>query len=181
MKLGNYISIITGYPFKSNEFSFKNSEYPVIKIKELKKNGILLTKDTCFVKQSNDLSQYLLKKDDIIIALTGNPPTKGGIEAIVGRCCKYDLNIPAYMNQRICKVFSSSDLLLNKYLYYFLSLDKTIINLAQRCSGSANQANISSNDIKDLDIYLPNIKLQQHIVNIKRRHLCNMNYLNFVM
>lgn len=171
MKLGNFINIINGYAFNSNEFTNNINEYPVIKIKELKNNRILLNKDTCYIQYNNNLCNFVLKEGDIVIALTGNPPTKGSIDAMVGRCCRYNLPFPAFMNQRVCKVYSTSDKLLNKYLYYYLSLEDTILNLAQRCSGSANQANISSNDIKDLDITLPNLETQHHIVNINERRL----------
>ena len=165
MKLGNLIEIINGYPFESSNFNLNNSGYPVIKIKELKKNKIQLTKDTCFTPVSESLSQYVVRKDDILVALTGNPPTKGGIDAMVGRCSKYNLSMPAYLNQRVCKVLSISKNLIGNYLFYFLSLEKTIRSLAAKCSGSANQANISSDDIKNLEIILPEVSVQQHIVN----------------
>ena len=171
MKLGNLIKITNGYPFKSSNFNMDSIGYPVIKIKELKKTEIQITNDTCYALLDETLSTFLLNKDDILIALTGNPPTKGGIDAVVGRCSKYNLTIPAYLNQRVCKVESISEKLLNKYLFYFLSLDKTIMDLASKCSGSANQANISSNDIKDIEIQLPELCVQQHIVNIKWRYV----------
>lgn len=165
MKLGNYIGVNNGYPFESNSFNIDGIGYPVIKIKEMKRQTIILSKDTCYSDYNYNLNTYVINKGDILIALTGNPPTKGSIDAMVGRCSKYNLAFPALLNQRVCKVYSISNELLNNYLYYFLSLESTILCLASRCSGSANQANISSNDIKDLEINLPNIQTQQHIVN----------------
>ena len=165
MKLGDKIRIINGYPFDSSEFASGKIGYPVIKIKELKKGSVVFTKDTCYVKENNSLKQYIVNKGDCLVALTGNPPNKGGFDAIVGRTCLYKEEAPAYLNQRVCKVESNSNDLLNKYLAYFLSLVKTTINLASRCTRSANQANISSKDILDLEIDLPCIKIQQHIVN----------------
>lgn len=169
MKLEKLIKIINGYPFESKSFISTSNGIPVIKIKELEKNSISLTKDTCYVNYNQSLSNYLLSYGDVLIALTGNPPSKGGIDAMVGRCSNYNLQSGAYLNQRVCKVESASPLLDNRYLFYFLSLDKTIMDLASRCSGSANQANISSNDIKDLEINLIPINEQQHIVNTNRR------------
>ena len=171
MKLDNLIKITNGYAFQSKSFTANNNnsnEIPVVKIKELKNGVIQFTKDTCFVNYDPLLDNYLLKNGDILVALTGNPPTKGGIGAMVGRCSKYNLDIASYLNQRVCKVESSSKQLNNKYLYYFLSLNKTIYGLASKCSGSANQANISSNDIKNMEFNLIPIDKQQHIVNINR-------------
>lgn len=157
--------MINGYPFNSDSFNTEGHGYPVIKIKEMKKQAIQLSKDTCYSEYNPSLQQYVLNRDDILIALTGNPPTKGTTDAMVGRCSRYNLFLPSLLNQRVCKVISSSEELLNEYLYYFLSLESTTTSLASRCSGSANQANISSNDIKDLEITLPSVGVQQHIVN----------------
>ena len=165
MKLDEYITIINGYPFDSKDFNLNQIGYPVIKIKELKSGAIQLTKDTCYTNYKDQLKPYVVTKGDYLVALTGNPPNKGSFDAVVGRCCKYHLNLDALLNQRVCRVFSKSSELDNVYLYYFLSLDKTTRNLASRCTGSANQANISSKDIKDLEIDLPSIEMQQHIVN----------------
>lgn len=165
MKLGYYIDIINGFPFSSKKFSNYKNGFPVIKIKELKKNSICITKDTCYVSESLELQKYVVIKNDILIALTGNPPSKGTFDAIVGRCSKYNLANPAYLNQRVCKVRSNSSKLLDLYLYYFLSTDNTTLELAYKCTGSANQANISSNDIKNIEINLPSLQRQQHIVN----------------
>ena len=169
MKLGNKIQIINGYPFDSSEFNSEKNGYPVIKIKELKKGSVVFTKDTCYVKERDSLKQYLVNKGDCLVALTGNPPNKGGFDAIVGRTCLYKEEKPAYLNQRVCKATSNCSNLLNKYLSYFLSLDKTTVNLASRCSGSANQANISSKDLFDLELNIPSVQVQQHIVNSMRR------------
>ena len=165
MKLGQYINIINGFPFDSKDFNNERNGYPVIKIKELKKNSIFITKDTCYTNENVKLENYIVRKNDILVALTGNPPLKGGFDAIVGRCSKYNLLEPAYLNQRVCKIYSKSPNLLNLYLYYFLSMDKTTLELAYKCTGSANQANISSNDIKDIEFNLPSLNNQQHIVN----------------
>lgn len=165
MKLGNLINVINGYAFDSKLMTSNQNNIPVIKIKELKNNLIKITNDTLYHKYSDDLEKFILKKGDIVVSLTGNPPGKGGFDAIVGRTAKYNYPFPAYMNQRLCKIGLKSNKLLNKYLFYLLSYEKTTIKLASCCTGSANQANISSKDILNLSIDLPDIEIQQHIVN----------------
>lgn len=166
MKLSKIVRVFNGYQFTTHEFNQNNQNgYPIIKIKELKKGSILFTNDTCYVEEKPSLGRYIVVKGDCLIALTGNPLNKGGFDAIVGRASIYNNDSPGYINQRVCKVESKSNILLNKYLAYFLSLDNTTIQLASRFTGSANQANISFKDILDLDIDLPTLKIQQHIVN----------------
>ena len=163
MKLKNYINLINGYAFDSSEMS--NSGMPIIKIKELKNNSIRFTNDTLYYNGDMNLQKYLIRYNDIVVALTGNPPFKGNFDAIVGRSSLYRYRYDALLNQRLCKIESNSNLLLNRYLFYWISNSKKVIELANMCSGSANQANISSNDILNLDINLPSIEIQQHIID----------------
>lgn len=171
MKLKQYIDIYNGYPFSSSDMNNNNDGYPVIKIKELKNNSVMFTDDTQFVRENNVYSQYIVNKGDILIALTGNPPSKPNKDALVGRVSKYKFKLKSYLNQRVCKIKSKSDLLLNDYLFYYLSSDKMLIEISNKCTGSANQANISSTDILDLNIELPSLSTQQHIVDSIKQYL----------
>lgn len=167
MKLENIIKITSGYPFPSSELLLENSGIPVIKIKELKTKSVIFSKDTNYYCGNIPLNEYQVNKGDILIAMTGNPPSKPNLDAMVGRCSKYPYNFSALLNQRICKVQSKSPLLLNEYLFYWLSRDCITLSLAQSSKGSANQANISNKDILSLDIDLIPVRDQQHIVDTK--------------
>ena len=164
MKLKQYIDIYNGYPFNSSDMHSNNEGYPVIKIKELKNNSVVFTDDTQFVPINDIYSSYIVNKGDILIALTGNPPSKPNKDALVGRVSKYKFDSKSYLNQRVCKIKSKTELLSNDYLFYYLSNDKMLIEISNKCTGSANQANISSNDILNLNIDLPPLPSQQHIV-----------------
>ena len=164
-KLRDLVKVINGYPFSSEAMNNDNNGLPVIKIKEMKNKGVLITKDTLFHQYNSTLEQFILKRNDVIVALTGNPANKPNLDAMVGRCSIYKYSFPALINQRVCKIESKSNLLNNLFLYYFLSQDKITIELAELSTGSANQANISSNDLLNLEIDLPNLEIQQHIVD----------------
>lgn len=172
-KLRDLVKVINGYPFSSEAMNNDNSGLPVIKIKEMKNKGVLITKDTLFHQYNSTLEQFILKRNDIIVALTGNPANKPNLDAMVGRCSIYKYSFPALINQRVCKIESKSNLLNNLFLYYFLSQNKITIELAELSTGSANQANISSNDLLNLELDLPNLEVQQHIVDIRRKGYAN--------
>ena len=167
MKLGNLIKITSGYPFPSSELVSNNNGIPVIKIKELKSKTVVFSNDTNFYCGDKSLDEYCVTQGDILIAMTGNPPTKPNLDAMVGRCSRYPYSFTSLLNQRICKVESQSPLLLNKYLYYWLSRDCMTEFLAQLSKGSANQANISNKDILSLEIDLVSVAQQSHIVDSK--------------
>lgn len=63
-----------------------------------------------------------------------------------------------------------------KYISYWLSR----FNLIDYANG-ASVPTLNRNELTGLLCKIHNHEEQQHIVNIKRRHLCNINYLNFVM
>ena len=166
MKLGNLIKITSGYPFPSSELVSNNNGTPVIKIKELKSKTVVFSNDTNFYCGDKALEEYCVTQGDILVAMTGNPPTKPNLDAMVGRCSRYPYSFTSLLNQRICKVESKSPLLLTKYLYYWLSRDGMTEFLAQSSKGSANQANISNRDILSLEIDLVSVAQQSHIVDI---------------
>ena len=168
MKLGNLIKITSGYPFPSSELVSNNNGTPVIKIKELKSKTVVFSNDTNFYCGDKALEEYCVAQGDILVAMTGNPPTKPNLDAMVGRCSRYPYSFTSLLNQRICKVESKSPLLLTKYLYYWLSRDGMTEFLAQSSKGSANQANISNRDILSLEIDLVSVAQQSHIVDIRR-------------
>ena len=165
MKLGNLIKITSGYPFPSSELVSNNNGIPVIKIKELKSKTVVFSNDTNFYCGDKSLDEYCVTQGDILVAMTGNPPTKPNLDAMVGRCSRYPYSFASLLNQRICKVESRSPLLLNQYLYYWLSQDCMTEFLAQLSKGSANQANISNRDILSLEIDLVSVTQQSHIVD----------------
>ena len=83
---------------------------------------------------------YLIQKNDVLIALTGNHPQ--AITQVVGEASKYKLNELAFLNQRVAKIKARENMS-NDFLYYFLKDDASHDYLASQSSGSANQANIS--------------------------------------
>ena len=90
------------------------------------------------------------------MSLTGN----------VGRVGKFPKELlPAYINQRVCRVKSCSDNLLENYLFHFLNSD-IFENDAIRNSAGAAQLNLSTKWVSEYEIPLPPLPQQQKIANI---------------
>ena len=162
--LGDYIDILSGFAFKSKDFS--ENGIPVIKIKNIVPPYVTL-EDLSYVPNeiAKSNQKYLLTYNDVLIALTGSHINQ--MASVVGRIARVKYNIPSLLNQRVGKITvkneGSCDI---NYVYYFLSQEQIKIALASKAGGAANQANISPSDIKKLIIPLPSIEIQRRIADI---------------
>ncbi len=166
VKLKDYVNVTNGYAFKSSNFlnNRVTNALPIVKIKNVA-NGDVHLDDVQYHLYEPSLSKFLIERDDILIALTGNHPEV--MTQVVGETSHYKLNEKALLNQRVAKIVSKEGL--NKsYLYYFLKDEATHDALASNSAGSANQANISKADIENLSIFLPLLKEQTSIASILR-------------
>jgi type I restriction enzyme S subunit len=101
--LSDYIEVINGFAFKSKNFLNEqiDNSLPIIKIKNVA-NGDVNLNATQYHKYDINLSKYLIKNGDILIALTGNHPQ--ALTQVVGQTSKYKLNNKALLNQRVAKI-----------------------------------------------------------------------------
>ena len=163
-KLGKYIDILSGFAFKSKDFS--NTGVPVIKIKNITPPYVSL-EDVTYVP--NDIAtqqkKFQVRYGDILIALTGSHINQ--MDSVVGRIAKVNFFDKALLNQRVGKIYIVDDISCNlDYVYYFLSQEKVKIELASKAGGAANQANISPTDVKNLQIPFPSKAIQDRIADI---------------
>ena len=165
-KIKDIVSFQNGFAFNSKDMGPTGTN--IIKIKEVKNNKITITESTQKISNYDydSMKKYLVNYNDILIALTGDPTNKGSEESWVGRTAIYREKECALLNQRMCKIIPNTKYILPKYLYYYLISYPTLYTLASSAKGSANQANISHKDVGELDIALPSIEMQQHIVDI---------------
>ena len=134
-KISRIATYINGYAFKS-EFLDLYKKVPVIRIGDIQ-NGIL-NYDTCLkYDELNNLNNYLLKKNDIVIALSG---------ATVGKTAYVTSERLAYINQRVGIIRNAS-----KYLLYCLNTDTFGQYINFLSLGSA-QPNISMRQIRNFPI-----------------------------
>jgi len=163
-KSSELIDLISGFAFKSANFLSENREntLPIIKIKNVA-NGDVNLNDVVYHEYNDKLSNYVIEKGDVLIAMTGNH-----IHAqtqIVGDVSLCKLDDPVLLNQRVGKFVAKNDADL-KFAYYLFKDEETRFNLANKASGSANQANVSKTDILDLDILIPPLPEQKAIASV---------------
>lgn len=165
-KLGDYCDFQNGYAFKSSEFK-TNGEYKIVKIKELKDGLVKFFDDSASVDihDIKEFEKYKIYRNDVLFALTGDPVSKPNPLSWVGRVSIYRSDENALLNQRTCKI-KKSDEIDNQFLYYYFRQWENFYVLASKATGSASQANISTNTIADTIIKLPPLPTQQKIAAI---------------
>ncbi|WP_289090924.1 restriction endonuclease subunit S [uncultured Bacteroides sp.] len=153
--IGNYAPCKGGYAFKSSDF-YKRRGVPVIKIGNIRDDYTLDMTD-CQCIENFDNSQFLAKRFDLVIAMTG---------ATIG---KFAISQRDYwVNQRVGR-FELGDTPLNRLGYLFNSLKQDYFReqIFQIASGCA-QPNISSEQIDAILILKPKDSILSQFNNICR-------------
>ncbi len=166
--VNDYFSFQNGYAFKSVDFT-ENGEYKIIKIKELKDGSVKFFDDTAEINPSCDfdIEKYIIRKGDVLFALTGDPVSKPNPLSWVGRVSYYTHDEPALLNQRVCKAVPKGSVP-NEYLYYFFRQESESFKLASKATGSASQANISTKTIEQHRMDIPDKDKMDKIVSVLR-------------
>ena len=153
MKIKDFAEILNGYAFKSS--SYINEGYRVIRITNVQ-SGYLEDEKPVFYEYNTKLNKYELKDSDILISLTGN----------VGRCALVTKEfLPAYLNQRVCCLRTSTEKVLSKFLYYILNSKKFEFDSINSSQGIA-QLNMSTEWLKEYSLEIPSIEEQRRIIRI---------------
>lgn len=166
--VNEFFSFQNGYAFKSSDFVYKG-KYKIIKIKELKDGLVKFFDDTAEINVpvNFDVDKYIVRKGDVLFALTGDPVNKPNPLSWVGRVSYYDHDEPALLNQRVCKAIPKGNIP-GEYLYYFFRQEKEFYRLASKATGSASQANISTKTIEQHPITVPAGDISGRIIDFLR-------------
>ncbi len=155
MKLGDICNILNGYAFKSKKYVEKGIR--VIRITNVQK-GIIEDLDPKYydISEMDNLKNYMLKENDLLISLTGNVGRVGLISKEF---------LPAGLNQRVgCLRIKDDRNISIRYLYQCLNNNKFENECIINSNGIA-QKNLSTEWLKNYIISVPNIESQQQIVN----------------
>lgn len=148
-KLGEVTEVQNGFAFKSELFTEKG--LPILRISNIQNNEI--TEDGCvyFEERSynTDLSRYLVEPNRILIAMSG---------ATTGKCGINKTSTHFYLNQRVGMFRENKEMVQTLYLFYFL-LMKSEESL--KIAMGVAQPNLSTSQIKDFNIPLPPLPLQE--------------------
>ncbi len=101
-KLGKILYVKNGFAFKSSNYS--KSGVPIIRISDIK-NGTITTDSSKKIKASDEINDFIIYENDILIALSGATTGKFGI---------YQSKGISYQNQLVGNLKLFSDKLIDK-------------------------------------------------------------------
>ena len=156
VKLGNTVDFISGYAFKSRDLKKEKSsgsDLPVIKIGNIGRNGEVEIEDAEFFSKSKMLNKFIVHKNDIVIAMTG---------ATVGKVAVSKLD-NLFINQRVGLV-RPFEKKLSGYFLKSILFSNSFYEYCQMTASGGAQGNISPNQIKEYEIPLPPLRIQNKIV-----------------
>lgn len=152
VSIGEISKILNGYAFKSEHYSEQG--YRVIRITNVQKGFIVDDNPKFYPNEyENDIKNYILKKDDLLISLTGNVGRVGILPNEL---------LPAALNQRVACI-RPDETVNTKFLFCILNRD----NFEDDCIASSNgiaQKNLSTTWLANYKIPLPPLSIQQEIV-----------------
>ncbi len=151
VRLGDICEILNGLAFKSEEYCPVGIR--VIRITNVQK-GYIVDDDPKFfpAERENEIIRFMLKKDDLLISLTGNVGRVGILR---------NSFLPAALNQRV-GCLRNKPIILKEYLYWVLNTSKFEYDCINSANGLA-QKNLSTEWLKDYKIPLPPLEEQKRI------------------
>ena len=107
-------------------------------------------------EQAARLNNVEVLSGDILLNITG--------DSVARACMMEDSFLPARVNQHVAIIRGKNDVVINRYLLYFLQWKKS--HLLQPASGGATRNALTKGMIEQLEIDLPQLSQQKKIVNI---------------
>jgi type I restriction enzyme S subunit len=150
-KLGDIAKMVKGNAFKSEEF--KSEGFPILKVSDLQ-NRTIDTSRLLYTPQNPKYNQFLVKKNDILLVVTGSS---------TGKLAMNTTDLEFYLNQNAVVLRGNTKYVEQIYLFHSLLSDDFQNLVSNGRSGSA-QPFVSCKAINEFDIPLPPLPIQQEIL-----------------
>ena len=149
-----------------NAFSakdYKKTGIPIVTMGNINLGGYFYFSESKsnFWIEDKSLERYEIKKGDLIIAMTDVTPEKN----LIGLTSIIDIDRIFYLNQRVGHIILKPKLADTDFIFY-LSQNSYWRNQCKAFATLGVQANLGTNDIKNINIKLPPIEEQTAIAEI---------------
>lgn len=140
-------------PLRSNMEFWNSSDYPWLKTEQLGTFQIYDTEEYISKAALEQTTIKLWPPKTISVAMYGEGQTRGKVSIIMKEMTT---------NQACCNIVVNPDVADYRYVYYWLKNNYEQL----RVLSSGVRKNLNSDDIKNFPIYVPDIPIQEQIVNV---------------
>lgn len=161
-KIGDIVKLKGGYAFDSKKFINQKTEFQVIKMGNVYQNELLLERNPSYIQEVVDNQlEYMLKKNDIIITLTG---TIGKKDYGYSYRIK-DNSKKLLLNQRLALIKNNKNC--NPIFLEYIIKNKRFLNqfFASSTGGTGNQSNVSIKSIEKFKVNITSLPEQTKIAD----------------
>jgi type I restriction enzyme S subunit len=176
--IGESCEFKNGYAFKSKELNKEGEGLPVFKMGHIKRGGGFNSEGTkSYYDEEIDkkLNNYLLKKGDVLMAMTD---MKNNM-AILGHTALMPETDKFVVNQRVGRITSKNTQTLNYPFIYLMTNSPAVIEDLRSRSNSGVQVNLSTSGIKETQFVLPSKKIHTRFDEITVATLDQMIFNDF--
>lgn len=163
LRIDDIADVQSGFAFKSELLLDENSKYQVIRIGNLYGGILDLNRSPVYLSKIDEKqSRFLLKKDDLIMTMTGTIGKRD-----YGYVVMITEQKNLLLNQRVGRLIPNKEIINPTFLFYQSQTKKYLdrfFNSAR--GGTGNQINSGVKDIRRLPIAIPPMKEQHNIANV---------------
>ena len=151
--LGDITDVVNGYAFGHSDFDI-NGNYPIIKIANIISPNVEIETAYYFGGEiNNSIRKSIIRNGDILISMTGSHMNQ--MNSAVGKIGRYNYDAQAILNQRVGKLQPKYKCA--EFLFRIMLQEVTQKEILMAATGSANQANIAPDTIKNVRIIIPSL------------------------
>lgn len=159
LKIKQLATVQMGYSFRSRLEASRGGEVAVIQMKDLLQDNTVGCKNLIKVEMEIVKEHHLAQKGDLVFRSRGQITTAAILLEYPGKA----VVAAPLLRIRITK----PDKILPEYLNWYISQRDAQIFLTSRAKGTV-QKMISKQTVEDMEIYLPTLEKQQHIVDLAK-------------
>lgn len=154
---------------KGDESLYSDGNILFLRSQNVYNTGLVIDNPPIVITEEIDrtMSNTRVKNNDVLLNITGGS---------IGRCCVYNRNDKANVNQHVCIIRVMADRVLPSYMQYFWvsNLGQTAISLFQT---GGNREGMSANAINNTPFILADIKEQQMVVDYLDKRCNETNHI----
>ena len=157
LKIKQFAEVQVGYSFRSRLEVSKDGEISVIQMKDLLQDNTVGCEDLVSIDMEAIKEHHLAQKGDLVFRSRGQTTTSAILLEDPGTA----IVAAPLLRIRVTKF----DRVLPEYLNWYISQRDAQIFLASRAKGTV-QKMISKEVVEELEVYVPALQLQEHIVDL---------------